>query len=189
MARQLTEILGDLQSGGEVRDELFECVYAELNRMAQVQMRGERIDHTLQSTALVHEAFLRLAPDERSAWENRRHFFGAAAEAMRRILVDSARSKARHKRGGNHEKHSLSDSSAADQSHRTEAIDEILDLNEHLDDLAAESMELANLVKLKFFAGLSMAEIADCLETSQSTVERRWRFARAWLAERMNSSE
>ncbi|MEM8666288.1 MAG: ECF-type sigma factor [Planctomycetota bacterium] len=190
MVRRLTEILGDMNDGHDVRDELFECVYTELNEMARAQMLSERKDHTLQATALVHEAFLRLAPSENSSWENRRHFFGAAAESMRRILVDSARSKARLKRGGDAVKRELSDSLGPSILQSSSlSMDHVLDLNEHLDQLESESKELADLVKLKFFVGLSMDEIANALDMSLSTVERRWRFARAWLAERMDPHE
>ncbi|MEM7454940.1 MAG: ECF-type sigma factor [Planctomycetota bacterium] len=184
MTREITEILGDINDGRHVQDELFEHVYDELKSMAENQMRSERSDHTLQSTALVNEAYLRLTNGKQLGWQNRRHFFAAAAESMRRVLVDSARARGRQKRGGKMARLELVDDQAADSG--SVDPDQLLDLERHLHELESESPELAELVKLRFFAGLSMQVVANCLDTSLSTVERRWRFARAWLAGRMN---
>jgi len=183
MARDITEIIGDLPHDGAAQQELFERVYHELKQMAQQQMRRERDAHTLQSTALVHEAYLRLSQGEPLNWQNRRHFFAAAAESMRRILVESARARKRQKRGGGMAKAALDESLSAAEA--VEDPDLLLDLEQRLEELQAESRELAELVQLRFFAGLSMPDVAACLEISLSTAERRWRFARAWLLEKI----
>ncbi|MEM0924807.1 MAG: sigma-70 family RNA polymerase sigma factor [Planctomycetota bacterium] len=184
MSRELTEILVDINRGRPVEAELFEHVYDQLKSIARNQMRFERSDQTLQSTALVHEAYLRLSQGQNLSWENRRHFYSAAAESMRRILIDSARARGRMKRGGRDPILSLDVGSIHPSVEPN--LDDVIDVNRGLQALESESAELAELVKLRFFAGLSMQEIADCLELSLSTVERRWRFARAWLIENLN---
>jgi RNA polymerase sigma-70 factor (ECF subfamily) len=162
-------------------ERLYEQVYGELRKMANSGMRGERSGHTLQPTALVNEAFIRLNPTE-SAWENRRHFFGAAAQAMRRILVDHARQKQAEKRGDGMERITLSDLDVG----APETDLDVLAVNDALDRLAAEDPRLAEMVNLRFFAGMSIADTAQALSMSPATVKRDWVFARAWLYEQID---
>lgn len=184
MSRELTKILRDIKEGDLGQHELFELVYDELKLMAEGQMRSERSEHTLQSTALVHEAWLRLSNGEQVTWQNRRHFFAAAAESMRRILIESARSRNRKKRGGNAARLELGEQHLGNMA--AIDLDQLMDIEQRLAELGSESPELAELINLRFFAGLSMQDIANCLELSLSTVERKWRFARAWLADRLD---
>jgi RNA polymerase sigma factor (TIGR02999 family) len=145
--------------------------------MAAAQVAGERSGHTLAPTALVNEAYLRLAADAGGGFANRRHFFGAAATAMRRILVESARARRREKRGGDrHREHPDLDAIAAGGSD-----DDLLALHDALERFAAVDPERAKLVELRFFAGLTLPEAAECLGVSPSTADRGWRYARAWL--------
>ncbi len=160
--------------------ELLPLVYQELRRLARAQMGHERAEHTLQATALVHEAYLRLVEDAPIRWEGRRHFFAAAAEAMRRILVEHARRKNALKRGGERRRIDLDDDLPAISS-PCDDIDDLLTLNDALDRLASEDHTMAELVKLSFFAGLSLEETADAMGISRATAYRRWAFARAWL--------
>ena len=160
---------------------LFGLLYTELRSLAVQKMRCERANHTLQPTALVHEAYLRLLRDQALSWENRAHFFGAAAESMRRILIESVRSKRRLKRGGKAAQVELRESEIG--AERTINLDEALDLNDAVSALEKEDPELAKIVKLRFFGGQSMESIAEMFGVSLSAIERRWRFARAWLAE------
>jgi RNA polymerase sigma factor (TIGR02999 family) len=157
--------------------ELLPLVYDELRRLARRQMGAERPGQTLQPTSLVHEAFLRLVGEGDPGWENRRHFFAAAATAMRRILVERARAKASRKRGGGRERVGLDldDFALEDRSERLLALDEALDRLERRDP------PMARLVQLRFFAGLSAEETAHALEISVRTVHRDWAVARAWL--------
>jgi RNA polymerase sigma factor (TIGR02999 family) len=141
-------------------------------------MAAESPDHTLQATALVHEAYLRLVDVGRlQRWENRRHFFAAAAEAMRRILVESARRKHRRKRGGNLARHELGEPEVLGSAD----TDALLDLDAALERLSAVEPQKAELVRLHYFGGLSLAEIAELLGNSEVTAKRHWRYARAWL--------
>jgi RNA polymerase sigma-70 factor, ECF subfamily len=163
-------------------DALYRSVYDELHRLAQASMRRERGAHTLQPTALVNEAYLRLAPAS-AGWDDRRHFFGAAAEAMRRILVDHARRRLASKRGAEFERVTLSDAAmnvSADQS----GLD-VLELDDLLVQLREESPRLADLVNLRFFAGLSIEAAAQALQISPATAKRDWIFARAWLQQQL----
>ena len=152
-------------------------------------MRGERQGLTLQSTELVHEAFLRLGPREEATWRNRAHFFAAAAEAMRRILIDRARARGRLKRGGDSERRPARkltlDEVAALADDRDPQL--ILDLDRAIDQLAEHDPRLAQIVKLRFYAGLSVEEVAELLELSERTVLRDWAFARAWLYDQLAS--
>jgi RNA polymerase sigma factor (TIGR02999 family) len=168
--------------GGDAQalERLYEHVYGELRSMAKSGMRRERDGHTLQPTALVNEAFIRLNPSA-GAWENRRHFFGAAAQAMRRILVDHARQKQAEKRGDGLERITLTDLEVG----APETDLDVLAVNDALDRLAAEEPRLAELVSLRFFAGMSIADTAQALDLSPATVKRDWIFARAWLMERI----
>jgi len=156
-------------------EQLLQLVYAELRRLARVRMAQEPPGQTLQPTALVHEAWLRLG--EGAHFENRSHFFGAAAEAMRRIMVESARRKKRIKHGGELDRVDLNDLEIA----QSMPDDELLALDENLDRLAVVDPRAAEVVKLCFFVGLTQQQAADDLGVSVSTVERLWGFARAWL--------
>jgi RNA polymerase sigma factor (TIGR02999 family) len=180
--REVSRILEAMRRGEpDAAQRLIPLVYDELHRLAACAMAREKPGQTLQTTALVHEAYLRLFADTEPQWENRRHFFAAAAEAMRHILVDSARSKARLKRGGNLNRVSFED--AEDWASCT--VDDLLDLDDALSALAAEAPEKAEVVKLRYFAGLSHEDIAQCLGISRATAERHWAYARAWLYDRL----
>jgi len=158
-------------------DELIPVVYQELRRLASHILRSERPDHTLQATALVNEAYIRLVGAESANWQNRAHFFGAAATAIRRILIDHARSKARLKRGGDRVRDPLDDVLIVSP----ERDERLLELNEALTRLADASPQKARVVELRFFGGLTEEETAEVLGVSARTVTRDWRFARAWL--------
>ena len=166
-------------------DALYRSVYAELHRMAQANMRREKGGHTLQPTALVNEAYLRLAPAGVS-WEDRRHFFGAAAEAMRRILVDHARRRLADKRGADFERITLT--GAALETPAGQPDVDVLQLDDALTQLREESPRLADLVNLRFFAGLSIEDAAQALQISPATAKRDWTFARAWLQRHLKST-
>jgi RNA polymerase sigma factor (TIGR02999 family) len=156
--------------------QLWPLVYDELRRLAAAQMAGERAGHSLDATALVHEAYLRLAGDAAAGFANRRHFFAAAAQAMRRILVEHARGKGRQKRGGRRREHPDLDDLAADGP-----AEDLLALHDALEQFAAHDPVKARLVELRFFAGLTLEQAAECLAISLSTADRAWRYARAWL--------
>ena len=173
----VTEILSQISSGDhQASQELLPLVYSELRKLASSRMAGERSDHTLQATALVHEAYLRLVgAGNGQRWDGRAHFFSAAAEAMRRILVDHARHKQSLRQGGNRDREELVES-------ELEVLDSnILELNELIDRLEEEHDHAAKVVKLKFFCGMTIAEIAGALGISHATVERTWAYARARL--------
>ena len=170
------------QGDRQALDRLYECVYGELRQMAAAGMRRERSGHTLQPTALVNEVCLRLIPGG-DQWENRRHFFGAAALAMRRILVDHARQKSAEKRGAGLERITLADLDIS----APEADLDLLAVNDALDRLAAEDPRLAEVVNLRFFVGMSIEDTAQALELSPATVKRDWLFARAWLCEQVEA--
>jgi RNA polymerase sigma factor (TIGR02999 family) len=186
----VTRLLAEVEVGkppdSNRHQQLFEAVYPELRRFAANIMRGERVNHTLQPTALVHEAYLRLLQpgDTPSAWENRRHFFGAAAEAMRRILIERARRYGRIKHGGEQQR---VDAEAMDDVAIDVGLspDEILALDSSLEALEARDPRKAEVVKLRFFAGLEIKEVAEVLNVSPNTVKNDWAFARAWLHERL----
>lgn len=175
----VTRILEDLGQGNqEASDRLLRAVYDELRRLAAARLARERPGQTLQATALVHEAYLRLVGgDGEARWENRAHFFGAAAEAMRRILVEVARRKGRIKHGGQRQRCELDD---ADFVEVPVALD-LVALSEALDKLAEEDPKKAELVKLRYFAGLTVEEAGEMLGISRATADRYWAFARAWL--------
>lgn len=158
------------------RDELIPLVYAELHRLAQGYLRRERRGHTLQSAALVHEAFLRLV-DQRVAWRNRAHFFGIAAQLMRRILVDYARSRGNEKHGGDQLHLELDD--ALDAAAARDA--DLVALDDALTSLAEIDSQQSRIIELRYFGGLTIEETAEALGVSDTTVEREWRMARAWL--------
>ena len=175
----VTQILERVEKGdGKAAEELLPLVYEELRKLAAAKMAQEQPGQTLQPTALVHEAWLRLAgPSKGQAWENRGHFFAAAAEAMRRILIERARAKARLRRGGQRERVLLEHVTLAtsDPDETVLAIHEALERLVTLDNLKAQ------IVKLRYFAGLSHEEIATALGLSVPTVRRHWTFARSWL--------
>ena len=165
-------------------DELLPMVYEELRRLAAWKMSHEVPGHTLQATALVHEAWLRLAGQQGQQWQNRTHFFGAAAEAMRRILIESARRKKRLKHGGEYERVNLEHVELPSPM----PDEELLALDEALDKLAEIDGRAAEVVKLCFFAGLTQPQAAKELGISLATVERSWAFARAWLFREIQNS-
>jgi RNA polymerase sigma factor (TIGR02999 family) len=157
--------------------ELTPVVYEELRRLAHRQMGAERTNHTLQTTALVNEAYLRLADQTHPRWQNRAHFFAVAARAMRRILVSYARSRRYEKRGGGALKIEMDETALVSP----EESQEIVDLHEALERLATLDSRKAQVVELKYFGGLNYDEMAEVLKISPMTVRRDWRFARAWL--------
>lgn len=161
-----------------VMERLLPVVYDELRALARAQLRRERTDHTLQPTALVHEAYLRLM-DDRRPWTDRRHFFAAAAEAMRRILIEYARARGRKKRGGRQVRVDLSGVDLA----READLDQLLALDDAFRRLEQQDPQAADVVRLRFFAGLSVADTAQATGLSERTVKREWAFARAWLYE------
>ena len=163
-------------------DRLYQAVYAELRRIAQAQMRQEGRGHTLQPTALVNEAYLRLAPAG-ADWHSRKQFFCAAAESMRRILVDHARRRLSQKRGAAAEKVTLSGVDAPAKDGEAD----VMEIDEALTRLAAERPRLAELVTLRFFAGLSIEDTARALDISPATAKRDWAFARAWMKEQVGA--
>lgn len=165
------------------RDELMLVVYNELRRLADSYLQRERPDHTLQPTALVHEAYLRLAGQDNVNWKNREHFIGVAARMMRRVLVDYARGHNREKRGGGEYKMSLAE---AEHSFKGKEVDLVV-LDEALKRLAVKHPQKSLVVEMRFFGGLSIEETARVLCVSDSTVERDWRFARAWLLREITS--
>jgi RNA polymerase sigma factor (TIGR02999 family) len=186
---EVTRLLDAMGRGErQAAEQLLPLVYEELRRLAAQKLVQERPGHTLQATALVHEAYLRLVgtPDGPSAagelrWDSRGHFFAAAAEAMRRILVENARRKRRLKRGGEQERVEMTGAEPAAPS----PSEDLVAIDEALDRLAAEDPQKAELVKLRFFAGLSVEEAAACLDISRATADRWWAYARAWLFERL----
>lgn len=157
-------------------ERLMPLVYRELKRQAERRLRRERPDHTLEPTALVHEAYLKLIDQKQARWRNRAHFFAIAAQAMRRILVDHARARQAEKRGGDWK---LSFDEAIDVS--DDRADRMVALDDALKALAELDPQKSRLVELKYFGGLSLEEIAEALEVSRATVIREWRMAKAWL--------
>jgi len=174
----ITRFLDQLSDGDEhAAERLLDVVYAELRMLATAKLAREAPGHTLQPTALVHEAWMRLVGDERQDWKGRRYFFGACAEAMRRILIERARGKGRLKRGGDRERVELEDHAKEEP---LAAVD-LLALDEALEKLKAEDPAKAELVELRFFAGLTLDQVANTLGVSPATVDRHWAYARAFL--------
>ena len=175
---QVTHVLQAIGRNEEgASEKLLPLVYAELRRLAAARMAHEMAGQTLQPTALVHEAWLRLVKDGDRTWQNRAHFFGAAAEAMRRILIERARHKSRLKHGGGQSRLNIEDLELAE----TTPDDKVLLVDEALARLKVEDPELERIVVLKFFGGLSNEEIAETLELAPRTLDRQWAYARAWL--------
>lgn len=178
----ITELLNRWHGGDRgAFDELVPHVYAEMRVIAARLLRNERREHVLETGALVHEAYLRLVDQTRVNWNGRAHFFGAAANAMRRILVDQARRRLAGKRGGGAHHESLERALQI----AVEPDADVLALNEALDGLADVDADLARLVELRYFAGLTLDETADVLGTSPQTVSRDWTLARAWLSRQL----
>ena len=174
----VTRILHSVESGdAKAADRLLPLVYDELRKLAAHKMVNESSGHTLQPTALVHEAWLRLVGSEQRTWQNRVHFFGAAAEAMRRILIDRARRKRAMRHGGGQKRVDVEDVEIASAT----ADDQLLAVNEALDKLAARDKQKAELVKLRYFIGMTIEEAAQILGVSEPTAKRYWAYARAWL--------
>jgi RNA polymerase sigma factor (TIGR02999 family) len=173
------------QGDSKAAEELLPLVYDELRRLAAAKMAHERPGQTLQATALVHEAWLRLSSGPDRAWNDRQHFFRAAAEAMRRILVDRARERSARKRGGDLRQTQLSESKLAA---RATSEDETLAIDEVLEELARRDPVSADLVKLRYFVGLSMSDAANALNLPLRTAERIWTFARTWLRKEIRGS-
>ena len=175
---QVTRVLERVQCGElSAASELLPLVYDELRRLAAAKMAHERPDQTLQSTALVHEAWLRLVGDQKQEWNGRGHFFGAAAEAMRRILIENARRKAAARHGGGQARLDINQIEIA----TTAPDDELLAVNDALEKLAAHDSQMAELVKLRYFVGLTTEDAAEVLGISVRTAERWWSYSRAWL--------
>ena len=172
---------GDARAAGE----LLPLVYEELRKLAACRMANEAPGQTLQPTALVHEAWLRLTGNEPRQWNGRAHFFGAAAEAMRRILIENARRKKALRHGAGRPRLDIHDLDLAAPA----AADSLLAINEALEKLAAQQPQKAELVKLRYFAGMSIEEAADLLQISPATAKRWWLYARAWLFEEVKPRE
>jgi len=184
--KDITKLLLDWRNGDkQALDRLMPLVYEELRRMADRYMRNERKGHTLQTSALVNEAYLRLVDHENIDWQNRAHFFGVAAQAMRRILVDHARSRGYLKRGGAAKLVSLDDVAILAQDRAAELIA----LDEALQELAKIDPRKSRVVELRCFGGLSLEETAEAIEISIPTVTRDWNTAKAWLLREMTKSD
>jgi len=178
---EITEMLQEWSGGKqEALDALLPFVYDELHRQAAGFLRRERVGHTLQTTALIHETYLKLIDQREVNWQNRAHFFGIAAQMMRRILVDYAKARHREKRGGENENLPLDDVAATLAVYGEKAVD--LDaLDEALNRLAAMDERQAKIVELRYFGGLSIEETAEALRLSPATVKTDWKSAKAWL--------
>jgi RNA polymerase sigma factor (TIGR02999 family) len=183
---QPTELLRAWNQGDEsARERLIPLLYGELHRLARRYMRQERPDHTLQPTALVHEAYLRLIDVNRVEWRNRTHFMALAAQMMRRILVESARSRHRQKRGGDVVLVALDDAHDVGQQRGVDVVA----LSDALTALAAVDLRMSQVVELRFFGGLSVDETAAVLNVSPETVMRDWKTAKAWLLRELSQTE
>ena len=184
---EVTRILSAIERGEtQAAEQLLPLVYDELRKLAAAKMAQEKPDQTLQATALVHEAYIRLVDvDSAQHWDSRGHFFAAAAEAMRRILVENARRKLALKQGGKFQCCEVN----LDRISRPETSEEVLAIDEAMDKLAQENPPVAKLVKLRYFAGLSLDEAALAMEISVRTAHRHWIYAKAWLHNEITSVE
>lgn len=190
---EITQLINAAEAGdAQAARDLFDLVYADLKRMASTRMASEQPGHTLQPTALVHEVYLRMfglqsedAEQKESVWKSRSHFFGAAAEAMRRILVEAARHKGRVKRGGGRTREFLDPDTIA----QPDLAEELLELNQALDAFAAIDAQSAKLVVLRYFGGLTLKEAAASLGISPRTADSYWAYARAWLLAEMRRAQ
>ena len=175
---RVTELLLELSGGNRAAvDALTPLVYHELKRIAGAQLRSERPGHTLQATALVHEAYIKLIDQREVSWQNRAHFFGVAAQAMRRILLDYAKSRQREKRGGGAHKTSLDEALVVSEDRASDLVR----IDEALTRLEALDARQAKVVELRFFGGLTVEETAEAIGVSAPTVKREWAMAKAWL--------
>lgn len=185
-SHQITELLVDWSQGNELAGErLMPLIYDELHQMARRYMRRQPAGHTFQTTELIHEAYLKLARQDAQNWQNRAHFFGIAAQAMRHILVDYARSKHSRKRGGWQERVTLTDDTAISNQQQA---DEMVALDDALKRLAAIDLRKSRVVELKYFGGLTNEEIAEFLKISPETVKRDWSFSRTWLLRELSGN-
>jgi RNA polymerase sigma factor (TIGR02999 family) len=181
-AGDVTRLLQQLRAGNaQAADKLVPLIYEELRRLAAACMRRERSGHTLQATALVHEAYLKLMGQRNVEWHDRAHFFAVAATLMRRVLLDHARKRHTAKRGGAPHKATLEDSLLISDEH----LDDVLALDQCLTRLAAIDPQQAKLVELRFFAGMNVEEVAEIMSISTATVKREWASAKAWLNREM----
>ena len=179
---EVTALLEAVRRGESMAwDQLFARIYDDLHNLAQHRRHGEAQNHTLQTTALVHEAFLRLVRERDRSWQNRAHFLAIASTAMRRILVDHAKNRRAAKRGGGQAASALDDAVLVFE----QPVTDLLALNEALEELAASDERKSRIVELRFFSGLTLEEIAQVLSVTRRTVDRDWRYARAWIRERM----
>jgi RNA polymerase sigma-70 factor, ECF subfamily len=177
-SEQVTRLLSEVSGGNRAAvDELLPVVYRELKRLAGAQLRGESPGHTLQATALVHEAYLKLIDQRDVTWQNRAHFFGVAAQVMRRVLLDYAKAKHRLKRGGHVHKTSLDEALVVAENRASDLV--VIDVA--LQELEALDPRQGKVVELRFFGGLSVEETAEVMGISTATVKREWAMARAWL--------
>jgi len=184
---RVTQILADLSGDDpEAAARLLPLVYEELRGLAAKKLVNEPSDHTLQATALVHEAYVRLVGNGHDQWDNRGHFFAAAAEAMRRILVERARKYARKKHGGDQRRIPVE---LDDLGRPTNDPGDILELDAALERFEVDDPECCRLVKLRYFAGLTIEQTAELLQISPATVKRQWSYARAWLCEAIVGGE
>lgn len=185
-ASQVTRLMGEAAAGNpQAARELLPLVYRSLHDLAERRMRDERRGHTLQATALVHEAYMRLVDGQNVAWDNRAHFYAAAAEAMRRILIEHARRVGAKKRGGGHAREIAS---VADLAHE-DTVSDALKIDAAIEALHAEDPRAAAVVQLRFYTGLSIDETAAALGVASSTVDREWRYARSWLLRRVQQGD
>ncbi len=184
MEKKSIAFLAALRETLPMSDDLLTLVYTELRRLAAAQLAKEKPGQTLQPTALVHEAWLRLEQSHPGSYKGRTHYFRAAAEAMRRILVDRAREKKALKRGGDRDRTELFESKIVEPS----SDEELLAVNDALEKLSTQDSQTAELVKLRYFAGMTLPEAAVALEVSQRSAERLWTFAKAWLRKELARS-
>lgn len=183
------ELLAQASAGDlDATDRLLPLIYGQLRAMAQKCLMAERPDHTLSATALVHEAYMRLIGPRKVPWQNQAHFYAAAAESIRRILLDHARAHRSQKRGGGAKKGVLSVTSLVDLT-SAEKSEEILALEDAVCRLEAENAEAAQIVRLRFYAGLTVDQTAAAMDLPPRTVDRRWSFARAWLHQQLSEQE
>jgi RNA polymerase sigma factor (TIGR02999 family) len=176
--QQVTRVLQEVGAGrAQASEQLLPLVYEELLVIARQRLRDERAHHTLNATALVHEAYMRLVGDAAAGWENRAHFFGAAARAMRQVLIDYARKRGRAKRGGDQARIPLNVVDLAVEA----PVEDVLAVDRAVEKLAAKDPRMAEVVQLRFYAGLSVEETAAALGMSERTVRREWSLARAWM--------
>lgn len=186
MSEAVTNLMQRMRAGeAHAAEELLPIVYEELRKLARARLAREKPGQTLQATALVHEAYLRLVGDADPTWENRAHFFAAAAEAMRRIMIERARRYAAEKHGGGQNRVTLTDGLAGN----AETAEELLAIDQALTRLERRDPQMASVVMLRYFAGLEVEETAKALRTSARTVNRLWTAARAWLAQDLAAGE